>query len=640
MPVSIEIGPDNRIWADIPWAGGSGPRKAKQVAGVRPKYEKSKKAGVKDKFLAWTYPLDMNSCRQLRQVFGHELKVGPQLVDWAKVAIAHEEEMIALAKSDGKDLELPLALAPVLAKAMDNRPYQKVAAQFAAQGRNTIIGDHPGLGKTLETLAALAMDPGVRRIVVFAPSTAMESVWAREIKRWTTFDVCVADGSPTRRVAAIQDVTMPKSDPARPRILICNPEMIRTKREVDCPVCGGVEPDECPSKGKAIHVTFLEHKYPELFAFEWDAAVIDECHKSLIGKNVMAKKVSQTRLGMMLLPVAKDGLKIALSGTPYRGKPELLWGVMNWLRPDVFTSFWRWVETFFEVHKGYNDSRIIGEMREDRLEAYDRMLAPYLLRRTKAEVASDLPPKMYGGTPLDPADETSPIAVWLEMEPAQAKQYQQMAEESEAQLDSGVIEAIGTLPEMTRLKQFSICSWDKGVTGMTPKPLPSNKYEWLKQFLTERQEEGGKVVVASQYTKVINAFGRQLHEDGFSCVTLTGETKQKDRAGMVDRFQTDPDLQVFLINTSAGGVAITLDAADDLVFLDETYIPDDQEQVEDRIHRVSRIHQVTIWKLLSLGTIEEAIARTTEYREGIVKERLDGSRGVQWVKQLLKGGKR
>jgi len=376
----------------------------------------------------------------------------------------------------------------------------------------------------------------------------------------------------------------------------------------------------------------------------WDAVIVDECHKSLIGKNAISKAVSQTRLGMMLLPVKQNGYKVALSGTPYRGKPELLWGIMNWLRPDVFTSFWRWVESFFEVWDNGWGARAIGDMDEDRLEAYDRTVAPYLLRRTKAEVAPDLPPKMYGGTPLDPDDPTSAVGVWLEMEPAQQKMYNQMAQESEANIDGGLVSAIGVLPEMTRLKQFAICSWEvmdaiktDGTIVVDAKPLPSNKYNWLLEFVNERAEEGGKIVVASQYTKVVNAFAWQLRKDGHPCHVLTGETKQLDRKVMVADFQDNADSpKVFLINTTAGGVAITLDAADDVVFLDETYIPDDQEQVEDRCHRVSRPdHQVTVWYLRSLGTIEESICRITAEREATVKERLDGARGIDFAKRLL-----
>lgn len=646
VPARIYIGPDDKIWADIPYANGDGPVQAKRIPGVRPKFEANKtNPNGKDKFVAWTYPKDMNTCRRFREVFGRQLKVDDALKVWAKQEVDRENARIALAKSDGNDIHLPNLFgdAPNLAEALENRKYQKVGAKFILDGGKVIIADQPGLGKTLMTLAAL-VSAGVRLVLVFAPKTAMETVWGREIERWTGARVFVAVGTTKQREETIQRAVRASQDLSdQMSVLVCNPEMVRTKRVVSCVVCGGAD-EECSSRN---HITTYEHKFVDLFMQQFDAVIVDECHKSLIGKNAMSKNVSQTRLGMMLLPVKLGGYKVALSGTPYRGKPELLWGIMNWLRPDVFTSFWRWVESYFEVFEGYSGSRIIGEMMEDRLEAYDRTVAPYLLRRTKEEVAPDLPPKMYGGTPLDPDDPDSPVGVWLEMEPAQRKLYDQMAQESEAAIDGGLVTAIGVLPEMTRLKQFAVCSWEItkpfgegtsfGSIDISPKPLPSNKYNWLLEFVNERAEEGGKIVVASQYTKVINAFAAQLRKDGHPCHVLTGETKQLDRKVMVADFQDNADSpKVFLINTTAGGVAITLDAADDVVFLDETYIPDDQEQVEDRCHRVSRPdHQVTIWYLRSLGTIEESICRITAEREATVKERLDGARGVDFAKRLL-----
>lgn len=642
MEAKIWIGPDDRIWAEIPYAEGNGPAYAKRVAGVRPKYEKSTTPGRKDKFLAWTYPKEMTTCRLLRDVFGAGLRIHPELIAWAKVAVKEEERMIALAKSTGVGLEfkhLPY-IAWDLNTAISNRPYQKAGAQFILDGKTTLVADQPGLGKTLETLAAL-VESGAKQVIILTPRTTMQSVWAREIERWTRADVFLAVGTPRQRQAAI-DAAMaprPKAFDIQRRILICNPEMIRAKRTIECPDdCGGDY--DCEVKSK--HKSHIDAKYQSLFDCEWDAVVVDECHKTLIGKNVMSKNVTQTRLGMMSLKPKKGGLKVALSGTPYRGKPELLWGVMNWLRPDVFTSFWRWADSYFEIHVDPAfGGRTIGAMIPERKDAYDQMLAPYILRRTKGEVAKDLPPKMYGGTPLDPAFPDEAIAVWLEMEPAQQKLYDQMFNEAEATLDGGTLDAIGVLAERTRLQQFAICTWDFAPElgadmSIVPKPLPSNKYDWLLQFVSERVDDGTKVVVASQYTKVINSFAAQMDRDGIPSYVLTGETKMDRRAEIVAEFQDDPDShKVFFINTMAGGVGITLDAADDLVFLDETSIPDDQEQVEDRIHRVSRIHNVTIWKLMSLGSIEEAIALVNEGRESAIKERLDGSRGVAYAKILL-----
>jgi SNF2 family DNA or RNA helicase len=206
MPVSLHIGPDNRIWADIPYAGGSGPKRAKRIAGVRPKYEKSKRVDVKDKFLAWTYPLDMGTCRALRREFGASLRVGEDLAEWAREAAAREEAMIALAKLDGKELQLdPIfrKMVPALAEAMENRPYQKVGTQFIQEGQTVCVADQPGLGKTLQALGALAAS-NKRRVLVFAPRTAMETVWARESRRWLGAKAFVAVGTPREREAVIR----------------------------------------------------------------------------------------------------------------------------------------------------------------------------------------------------------------------------------------------------------------------------------------------------------------------------------------------------------------------------------------------------------------------------------------------------
>jgi SNF2 family DNA or RNA helicase len=115
---------------------------------------------------------------------------------------------------------------------------------------------------------------------------------------------------------------------------------------------------------------------------------------------------------------------------------------------------------------------------------------------------------------------------------------------------------------------------------------------------------------------------------------LTGETPAGRRAQMVKQFQETDEVQVFMLNTKAGGVALTLDAADYLVLLDETTVPDDQEQVEDRIHRASRIHNVTIYTLRTLGTLDEEIAWIAAARMSVQQYLLDGARGVKAARAL------
>jgi SNF2 family DNA or RNA helicase len=119
---------------------------------------------------------------------------------------------------------------------------------------------------------------------------------------------------------------------------------------------------------------------------------------------------------------------------------------------------------------------------------------------------------------------------------------------------------------------------------------------------------------------------------------ITGSVTPAKRVEAQNTFQAAGGPRIMLINTMAGGVAIDLDQhSDELFFMDETFIPDEQEQVEDRIHRVSRIHQVTIHYLYAKGSIDEKIAQTNIAKDEIQKRILDGRRGVDFALRILQG---
>jgi SNF2 family DNA or RNA helicase len=633
----------NRIHAQIPYWGGNGPEYAKSIAG----------ASWLNSAKRWTYPLDLQVCRDFRSTFGNNLEIGPELWLWAEAAKGHENAMANLATQNDAELLRVGTAAPRLAEALSSRTYQRVGAAFISSGKNVLIADQPGLGKTLETLAGL-IEINARRVIIFAPKTALRSVWEREIKRWVpAARVSVVTGTKQARQKIIDkfwESYQAPGDEGIQHFLICNTEMVRIKTICECPrdKCDG-KSDKCPSLD--LHNSYDAPVFPELFETFWDAIVCDESHLALLGRK------TQVRKGFTALQSAH---RIAISGTPYRGKLEKFWGVLNWLNPDVFTSYWKWAKSYFEVTPGQFGGMEIGNIMPHKQDAYDTMLKPYVLRRTKSEVAKDLPAKMYAGTPLDPFEPESTVGVWLEMDLEQNKIYHQMKQEALAHIDGGELTANGILAELIRLKQFASCSWrfeefektkkvEDPITGETkvitytvdlPIPkMPSNKFDWLLEFVEERQGTGSKVVIASQYTAIINLFAKEMAAAGHANYVLTGETKDKDRARIIAQFQDPNDpVQVFFINTMAGGVAVTLDQADELVFIDETYIPDDQEQVEDRIHRVSRMHNVTIYYLRSLGTVEETICRVTGAREAVIRRRLDGTRGVEIARKLVGAG--
>jgi SNF2 family DNA or RNA helicase len=656
MPVTVEI-VGSRIHL-TGWAGEQTKFKCKAVPGATARWDKSVHP---NKFLCWTYPIDFNTCLELRRQFGLDLNIGPDLAAWAREEKKKREGVTKILKQSTFDLPLVEEAAPNLGAAMAVRSYQQVGAAFLRAVERGIIADEPGLGKTLQIMGAVVEAGIVGPILVLGPSAAIQITWPTELAHWLPDDrVYVAVGNRRQREAVIARHERGLVDePDKRHWLLCNFEMARAhqgrpKITKLCPEEGPFKwTKKDPRSGKIIHGKW-HHPYAYLFQVKWETIVCDESQKALVTKTPKKEDQPQARAGIGMLRIEPHGLRIAASGTPFRGKVYNLWGTLNWIRPEVYSSFWNWVQSWFEVAEA-EYSLEIGGLRSDKEEQFYRELDTLMIRRKKIEVVKELPPKQYAGAPLDPTVPGSLYGIWLDMDPKQERAYQEMVREAAASLDSGQLLATGVLAELTRLKQFSTCYGDietrmrklKGLDEMEDYTaflpgLPSNKFDWLADWLEERGHFDGEpnnpVVVASQFTSVINLFRYELEKQfGLKSHVLTGETKSKDRLAAKEAFQDGTGHSVFFLNTDAGGTSLTLDKADDLIFLDEKWIPDDQTQVEDRIHRVSRMHQVTIWYLRSLGTIEEHIASVNEDRDSIQGQILDGRRGVEFAKKLLGG---
>lgn len=608
---------------------------------------------------AWSYPLDLEMCRKLREEFKDELEVGPELWRWAAQERTRETKLHQTGSISDMDvmatIELPRVkeLNPGMWGAMLNRPYQPVASLYCATAGQSLLADQPGVGKTIESLGAL-IEADVRgSILVLAPLKSTQAVWEPEIHRWmanyrNSFSVVrvsgMGKGKKLQERVKLHEWFV-EQNPQGIHFLIANAEMARVKKDTHCPnnICDGDE-DWCPEIESHVNKSIAAH--PWLFDDVgprggrrkklWDAIIADETHKWLI--NTRGKSASQVGYGFTRLATTERNFRIAMTGTPLKGKKHNMFGTINWLRPDVYRSKWRWIEDYFEVEEGEYGGRTIHGMDKAREEAFFRSLKAIMIRRTKKELRAANPDWM-------PPDKQY-HDIWVDMDPKQAKQYRAMEKSSEVKLESGTLSANGTLAEFTRLKQFAGMCGDMDGDKFVPK-LPGAKFDWLLEFLEERgierrigsQRHGDlsddvqKVVVASQFTSQIKVWSEEFTRLGIRHCMITGETK--DTLKEMERFQGNDNYRVCFINTMAGGVSITLDAADDIVIMDETWVPDDQEQVEDRVHRASNVeHQVDVWYVRTKDTVEESIAKTAETKGESNHVVLDAQRGLSFARSV------
>jgi len=642
----------------------------------------------------WTVPLSLESCKLLRLKFGRRLVVGNELRRWARAVVESRQYMSKLSSAKDARLEHLPERAPKLAKAMRARTYQRVGVRFAADnGSATGIFDDPGLGKTLIALGAI-LEAGIPGpYLIIAPKTASDSVWRREIIRWLPSEHR-AITVPEMRLQRERKLRLSRYSPKT--WLIVHPEMVmvqswwicqevvtKTKRQRNKrtgkrrvrkyeEVCGTRTAEggrnqrilKCGHvKGKKTK-KLLVHAYPALFEREWGAIINDECHESLIRRSGTP---TQRRRGMDLLKVRPDGMKLALSGTPFDSKPHQLWGTLNWLDPVQYSAFTRWAELYWQ--KGGYTGYQIGEFRKDREQMLWDSLSAIALRRTKAEVAKDLPPKVYVGSPLTPNEPDTPVGVWLEMEGKQARAYEEMEKISITDLDSGRLEATSALAELTRLKQLA-CAYGDIHSRFVMVPceksqfphseckhgrhkeerffyvpsLPSNKFTWTVESLEEwgyPRNPITKVVIVSFYTGILELFQQALEKHFKTtpknplCTAITGRTPSKDRRAIIDRFNESDNEHVMLLNVKAGGTAITLDSADRMIFISETRIPDQQKQAEDRIHRVSNPRHCMYYYPRSLGTVDVGTAVVNQEAIRETHRLLDQRRGVDYMRHVL-----
>jgi SNF2 family DNA or RNA helicase len=620
----------------------------------------------------WHYPLAIDTCHALRQAFGDELRVGIDLSRWYRVKAAETDAHRALAKAGDATLSrVPAALTSWL------RPYQRAGAKWIANAyRNGgIVADTPGLGKTAETIAGL-LEADVRGpVLVACPRPSVKRVWGKELDQHAPgVPTYLCQGTRERRQKVLakfaEDV---RRDPEALRVVVVVAEMLRVEMGDPCYTKGETKVATCQHLLQSINGTCPLHEkyrvaavkgkeearrkkdmvavgysFPELFdatnlAGGWATVILDESHK-LLGSLTVAKGNLMGK-GLKLLPERTNARRYALSGTPFGrgGRVQGMFGTLNWLWPDEYTSFWRWAMANFVVEEkvinraGATAKEVKGLKGLDpnaseaeqvaAMENFLRTLGARVLRRTKGEVLPELPPKNI-------------VEVACDMTPQQRKQYKAFATFAEAKVPGGVVTANGGLALLMRERQVANgeIRKDGKVVRFTGE---SGKLDRLWEKLDEHGilegTPGTKLVIASEFTEFLDAICGRLRADKVAYLRIDGKTSDKNRDAIMEEWQatTSHTLRVLVVSSKAAGISITLDAADEMHIMDEMWNPEENEQLEDRIHRASRMHQVTILYYRTEGTIDYVKAHSVEMKRRAQHAVLDGSRGAAYVREMM-----
>ena len=341
----------------------------------------------------------------------------------------------------------------------------------------------------------------------------------------------------------------------------------------------------------------LRRDLEEIQKFEFNTVILDEAQNIKNPNTITARSVRRLAARM----------RLCLSGTPIENNLFELWSLFEFLMPGFLGSqhaFQRGIV------------RPIKDGDTETLEYLRIRMRPFILRRTKSEVAKDLPPKVESVT-------------CCALEEAQAELYAAVAHKLRDQVLADVDEKgmaksqMSILDALLKLRQ--ICCHPRLLKIDMPgfsNNLPSGKFEAFKDMVMEIVEGGHKVLVFSQFVQMLQIIRQWLSFSEVPFCYLDGASK--DRFEQVDRFNNSPDIPIFLISLKAGGTGLNLTSADYVIHYDPWWNPAVESQATDRTHRIGQQRQVFSYKLICQNTVEEKILRLQESKRNVAASIIPG----------------
>lgn len=440
------------------------------------------------------------------------------------------------------------------------RPYQVQGLNWLVSlhrnGLAGILADEMGLGKTLQTISFLGYVRYVEKkcgpFLVIAPKSTLNN-WLREINRWTPeVNAFILQGDKEGRQKLISE-----------RLLACDFDIVVASYEI------------------------IIREKSSFRKIDWEYIVIDEAHRI---------KNEESLLSQVLREFTSRN-RLLITGTPLQNNLHELWALLNFLLPDIFADSQAFDDWF--------SSESTEEDKDNVVKQLHTILKPFLLRRIKNDVETSLLPKQE-------------MNLYVGMSAMQKKWYKQILEKD---LDA-VNGANGTKESKTRLLNIMMqlrkcCNHPYLFDGAEPGPpyttdehlvYNSAKLKVLDKLLRRVKEEGSRVLIFSQMSRVLDILEDYCYFRGYEYCRIDGSTDHEDRIQAIDDYNA-PDSKkfLFLLTTRAGGLGINLTTADIVVLYDSDWNPQADLQAMDRAHRIGQKKQVKVFRLVTDNSVEEKI---------------------------------
>lgn len=452
------------------------------------------------------------------------------------------------------------------------RPYQKEGFKWINEitdlGFGGVLADDMGLGKTLQIIAFLLSQKKSKSIVVVPTSVIYN--WMDEFEKFApSIKIGLVHGSKSKRDKVLREF----------------------KRGLGIKIEEDNLKEKSYEKYDVLLTTYGTLKNDEK-AYEnlsFDYCIIDEAQN-------IKNPAAQATLSVKNI---KSRCNIALTGTPIENNLMELWSIFDFVMPGYLFTKERFRERFI--------------LDESNLSELKYLITPFILRRLKEDVLSELPEKLEKKYLVEMKGKQKQLYSFY------VKAIKNQLNENKSSEKSGR-DKINLFSYLTKLREICL---DPSLV-VPDYTGGSSKLTVVKEIVKDASESGKKILLFSQFTSVLKKIEEDFKKEDISYLYLDGGTSAKDRVERVKKFNEDSNIKVFLISLKAGGVGLNLTSASVVIHFDPWWNPAVEDQATDRAHRFGQENKVEVIKLVAKDTIEEKIVLMQEDKRELIQSLMDG----------------